>query len=80
MLFFQHPDGLFQGALRAAALAYQRMDGGGKVAVKRMSSRCRIQYTPYARRVTSGTYTLQLPCFADLTQPFPPTGKENSVP
>ena len=35
MLLFQHPDGLLQGALGAAALAYQRMDGGGKVAVNR---------------------------------------------
>ena len=31
MLFVQYSDGLFQLALGAAALAYQRMDGGGKV-------------------------------------------------
>ena len=35
MLLFQHLDGMLQGALGAAALAYQRMDGGGKVAVNR---------------------------------------------
>ena len=35
VLFVQHGDGLFQLALGAAALAYQRMDGGGKVAVNR---------------------------------------------
>ena len=34
MILLQHLDGLLLGALGAAALAYQRMDGGGKVAVK----------------------------------------------